>query len=481
MNTQNAHNQNNHNQAKQNKQKNAVGDDLDKIGEISKIGSKVIIKTEDNEFTGILLKSAELGSGSRTLLLKLESGYNIGIDRANVKSIRILEQTKELEKFPAVKVAPKQGLPRVAMIATGGTIGSRVDYKTGGVHMLMKPEELLANVPELLEIISLERIERPFSLASEDMSPEEWKIIAKHVADALHSGLDGVIITHGTDTLHYTGAALSFMLSNLDKPVALVGGQRSSDRGSFDGALNLICAAHYMKSGIGEVALVMHGSSNDDYCLAIRGCSARKMHTSRRDAFRPINQLPLAKIWPDGRIENLRQTTTRYARHARQSIEPTTTGHTGQSQVKLENVFENNIALIKTVPGSDPSIIEHYMKQGVKGIVIEGTGLGHVPTQSIRPELSWIPAVRRASESGAVIVVASQCIYGRTNQEVYSNLRLLKDAGAICSSSMTAETAYVKLGWALAKAEDKSEAERLMLTNIAGEIIERTEHEAFLY
>ncbi|OIO65105.1 glutamyl-tRNA(Gln) amidotransferase subunit D [Candidatus Woesearchaeota archaeon CG1_02_57_44] len=428
-------------------------------------GARVRVTANDVTYEGILLPSAEMGTGN--ILLKLDSGYNIGIDKTS--TIEVLAPPKELS-FPIAKLQQKKGLPRIALIATGGTIGSRVDYRTGGVHMLLTPEQLLFNVPELQGIVSIETIERPFAIASEDMYFEEWQEIARQVVAALQSGLDGVIITHGTDTLHYTAAALSFMLQGLDKPVALVGGQRSSDRGSFDGAMNLVCAAHYMSSGIGEVALVMHAGSDDDACLAIRGTTARKMHTSRRDAFRPVNQLPLAKIWPDGKIERIHP-----------DPRPASQGAShGRSKVILKDSFAK-VALVKLFPGADPEVLDFHRKQGCKGIVLEGTGLGHVITQPQDASRSWIPAIQRCAEAGVLIVISSQCLYGRINQQVYSNLRILHQAGAISAQSMTPECAYVKLSWALGQTTDKDKAAGVFTSDIAGEIAERTLHETFLY
>ena len=264
-----------------------------------KPGDRVEIKTKKEVIKGILMPQE-----GKTLVIKLDTGYNIGIDHKKVLKIKKIKKGKKPGRIVTKKIKHRKSLPKVTFISTGGTIGTHVDYVTGGVFMCRTPEEILTTTPELGNIINI-KTKSPFTVASEDMSIENWQQLARLIAKELNSGADGVILTHGTDYLHYTSAALSFMLKNLSKPVALVGAQRSPDRGSFDGTQNLLCAAHYCRSDIAEVAVVMHGSTSDEFCLANRGVKCRKMHTSRRDAFRPINELPLAKIWPDGKTKIL--------------------------------------------------------------------------------------------------------------------------------------------------------------------------------
>ena len=428
---------------------------------MAKTGDRVRVESKDGVHEGIVIPSPE--NQKNLLMLKLNSGYNIGIKLDKSVRIKVLGAGAKLEKFPTVQVKENKSLPNISLIATGGTIGSRVDYKTGAVHMLMKPEELLANVPELSSIANLKKISRPFAIASEDMSYIEWQKIATEVAKELNAGAEGVIVTHGTDTLHYTAAALSFMLKNLSKPVALVGGQRSSDRGSFDGALNLICAANYCKSEIAEVSLIMHGEDADTYCLAIRGTKARKFHTSRRDAFRPVNELPFAKIWKN----NFELINTNYKRRS-------------SDKVVADVKFEPKVALVKYFPGADPDIINYYISKKYKGLVIEATGLGHVATQPLNKKNSWLPIIKKAVDRGILVCFAPQTIYGGLNQFVYSNARLLHDAGVLYLGDMLPETALVKLGWVLAHAKKPDQAKQLMLANNVGELKPRIPEEAFL-
>ncbi len=327
-----------------------------------------------------------------------------------------------------------------------------------------EPREFLHNVPELGRIVNVKSIQRPFTKMSEDMDYQDWQEIARIVAKRLNAGDKGVIVTHGTDFLHMTAAALSFFLRNLSKPVALVGAQRSSDRGSSDAGMNIICAAHAATSEIAEVGVCMHGRMDDDYCLFSRGTKVRKMDTQRRDAFRPINEYPLARIWPDGKI----QIKNRNFRK-----------RDDKGRVELDTKFEPKIALLKALPGADPDVINYYISKGYKGFVIEASGLGHVPTQGKR---SWAEVIKKHAKDGIPFVTAPQTIYGRINPNVYTNLRILyRESGAIPGGDMLSETAFIKLGWVLAKTRDLDKVREMMLTNYAGEITKRTMVGTFLY
>jgi glutamyl-tRNA(Gln) amidotransferase subunit D len=435
-----------------------------------KIGERISITKDKKAYEGLLMPRAELGD-KKCIVLKLDSGYNIGIRYE--KGIKIEKSKKpepkeikeelkfemEKERIRELKFDSKK--PKVALIMTGGTIISRVDYRTGGVYALERPEELLTNIPELKNIVNIESILSPFKKMSEDLNYKDWQKLAELTAKKLNKA-QGVIITQGTDTLHFTSAALSFMLKNLYKPVVLTAAQRSSDRGSSDAFMNMICSAHIAISDIAEVGTCMHGSTDDHYCYFIRGTKCRKMHSTRRDAFRSINEMPLAKVWSDGKIDILNKN------YKKRSDE----------KVITDIKFEPKVALLKSYPGSEPDILEYLVKKGYKGFVIEGTGMGHVPTFA---EKSWIPTIKKLIKDGIPVVIAPQTIYGRINTDVYTNLRILyHEAKAIPAEDMLPEAAYVKLGWILGHTKDLEKVREMMLTNIAGEITERSEIEAFL-
>lgn len=444
-----------------------------------KVGDRVVVKKLGRRTEGLLMPQTGAGD-PETLVVKLDNGYNVGIkfknagiEKSKTKEPRTIkaEQGFELGKTSKslMKLRFNPNNPPISIISTGGTIASRIDYNTGGVtgQEDLSPKEFLHNVPELGDIVNIKTIERPFTKMSEDMEPNDWIEIAKAAARRLNAGDKGVIITHGTDFLHYTAAALSFFLRDLTKPVILVGAQRSSDRGSSDAGMNLICASHAAIGDIAEVGICMHGRINDDYCLFSRGTHVRKMSTQRRDAFRPINEYPLAHIWPDGKTKIRNYTYTK---------------RNDKGKVKLDTSFEPNVALIKAYPGSDPTIIDHMVSKGYRGFVIEAGGLGHVPTNG---RLSWIPTIKKHVSSGIPFVTAPQTIYGRINPNVYSNLRALyKDTGAIPGGDMLSEVAYIKLGWVLGHkqaARDPEKVREMMLTNYANEITSRSLAGTFLY
>lgn len=429
-------------------------------------GDLVTFTWQNKEITGTALPS----STNDVLMIKLASGYNTGFNTNELENITVKKGEKHsLGRPPSREVKHHDGLPDVALIATGGTIATHVDYKTGGVYMTRTPQEVLAEVPEIDEIVNLSTLDSPFTIASEDMQPSHWQKIAEITAKRLNLGARGAIISHGTDTLGYTAAALSFMIQG-NKPIALTGAQRSPDRAGFDGKMNLLCAARYATSNIGEVATIMHGTTNDDYCLAIRGTKTRKMHSTRRDAFRPINSTPLAKIeYPIGKITQLNQ-----AKEFK------------NQEVTLDNVFENKTGFIKPVPGLTSELVDFFTDKKYKGIVIEGTALGHVPTLFNNEtekfeKQSWIPAVKRATQEGLIVAITTQCIYGTVHPYVYRNLRLLSDAGAVFCKDTLSETAYVKLGWLLGhKNYDEEKIKQLMQENLAGEINEEIKIDEFL-
>jgi glutamyl-tRNA(Gln) amidotransferase subunit D len=417
----------------------------------------VKVKTKDNKiFEGILVNETQ-----EFIIIKLKNGYNIGIKNEDIENIE-RKEIEEEKKQRDINVPRREN--KISVIATGGTILSRIDYRTGGVHMLTKPEELIDLVPDLLDYVEIKKLERPFSIASEDMIPDNWIEIGKIAINLLKDDIKGITILHGTDTMHYTSAALSFIIRNLNKPISLTGSQRSSDRPSSDAFLNLLSSAIYDNSDIAEVAIVMHGSPSDNFSYAHRGTKVRKMHTERRDAFQSINDLPLAKIYPlERKIEIMNKNYRK-----RNNEEP-----------YLDDKLNKKVALVKAYPGSDPDILKYYIDKGYKGIVIEGTGFGHVPTTPADIKYSWIENIKYGREKDVIFVMTPQTIFGRVNPFVYSNARLLYNLGVIYAEDMTPETAYVKLMYVLGHTENYEEVRKMFLTNIAGEINRKSLYEFF--
>ncbi len=419
-------------------------------------GDYVEIHLMKKIYEGILLESPETEKG--IILLKLDSGYNIGFNKKDILKIKTLKKFKAVDEKTEIKKSNEK--PNIAMIITGGTISARLNPKKGGVDWLDTPESLFKFYPEIFEKVNITKIEVPFMKASEDMDFKDWKKIARIAEKLLNdSNIKGVIITQGTDFLHYTSSALSFFLRNLNKPVVLTYSQRSIDRASSDADLNLQCSAIVAISDIAEVMVVGHATINDDYCYAIPGTKTRKMHTSKRDAFKIINSKPFAKIFPD-KIEIISDYTKR----------------DNKKKVKIDSKFEEKVALIKIYPGQSPKILDYYLREKYKGIILEMSGLGHVPTTRARK--SWIKKLKEVQKKGLIICAASQTIYGRLNPLVYSNGRELLKTGIIYLEDMLSETALVKLGWVLGHnkwAKDKKIIREKMLENFSGELNDKLE------
>ena len=414
-------------------------------------GDLVEVHLTKHIYEGVLLESPESEKG--IVLFKLGSGYNIGLNKKDILEIKVRRKFQEKEE--EIEIKKDREKPNIAMIITGGTIAARLNPKKGGVDWLDTPKNLFKFYPGIFEKVNVVKVEVPFTKASEDMDFKDWQKIARIAQKLLNdSNIKGIIITHGTDFLHYTSAALSFFLKDLNKPVVLTYSQRSIDRASSDANLNLQCSALAAISDIAEVMLVGHASSNDDYCYAMPGTKIRKLHSSRRDAFKVVNAVPFAKIFPD-KIEKISDYNVRK-----------------KGKVKLDLKFEEKVALVKVYPGQDPDILDYYFKKKYKGLVLEMSGLGHAPTK--RARRSWIKKLKEVQKK-MIICAAAQTIYGRLAPLVYSNGRELLETGIIYLEDMLAETALVKLGWVLGKTKNKEEAEKLMLTNMAHEFNDRLE------
>jgi len=409
-------------------------------------GTNVEIRTRDKTYRGILMERPEL-SGDKFLVIKLDSGYNIGIDTKKIKSIKKIGKVKR-EEFKPKEHKRDKSKRNVSILATGGTIASRVDYITGGVHSAFSAEEIISAVPEIEDIANING-KQIFNKFSENMQPEDWVKIAKETYREIKKGIDGTVITHGTDTMHYTSAALAFMLKT-PVPVVLTGAQRSSDRGSSDAAINLIHSVQVAANGnFSGICVVMHGEMSDSYSLIHPATRVRKFHSSRRDAFQTVNSRPLGKVHID-KIEFFQEVKPR------------------GGKLELDTKLDTNVFLLKYHPGLNPKIIDSIVNNNYKGMIIEGTGLGHTS------ELLF-NSIENAINNGLVIGMTSQTILGRVNMNVYSTGRFLLDIGVIPCKDMLSETAYVKLMWVLGHTKNQKKVKDMMLTNYAGEISERSE------
>ncbi|MEJ2770890.1 MULTISPECIES: Glu-tRNA(Gln) amidotransferase subunit GatD [unclassified Stygiolobus] len=398
---------------------------------------------------GVILKGIIMPSYSSSddiLVIKLDNGYNIGISVDSISEVKLIKRGEKREEKRAEEKAVKDK-SEVVIISTGGTIVSKIEYDTGAVRPALTTEEILKFMPEINEIAKIDA-KVLFSILSENMKPEYWIKIANEVKNALDKGAKGVVVAHGTDTMAYTASALAFSLKSLTGPVVMVGSQRSSDRPSSDAPINLLTSVLVAKDApFAEVTVNMHGESSDTYTLVHRGVKVRKMHTSRRDAFQSVNDIPLAKVYyRERKIEILRDDYIRK-----------------KDANEVDAKFDPNVFLLKYYPGLLPDIIDYLMSKGVKGIIVEGTGLGHTSSE-------FYNAFKKATKDGIFVGMTSQCLFGRVNMNVYATGRLLQEAGVVPLEDMLPETALVKLMWVLAHETDLDKVKELMLTNFVGEI-----------
>jgi len=414
------------------------------------VGDEVRLHTEDSVIEGILMPRYELADDEH-IVVKLKTGYNTGILASRVSDIEVLARGTE----PTFRTPPRpklvEGLPRVLVIGTGGTIASRIDYRTGGVKPALSSEELYHLVPELASVAEVET-HALFNIYSENMTPRHWSLLAKRVGEAVTEGYDGIVITHGTDTLHYTAAALTFALEGLPLPVVVVGSQRSSDRPSSDAATNLVGAVRVAsKSPIAGVFVVMHAGMDDDRLAVHLGVRVRKNHSSRRDAFQSVNVDPVGYVIND---------------EVQIYVGPHPLRSSDSSKFRCRPEFSDKVALFKVHPGFEPGLIELAARSGCKAIVLEGTGLGHVPS-------SLYPAIRGAIEEGAFVGMATQTIWGSVRMTVYNTGRDLLSMGVVPLRDMLSEVALAKASWLAGQGVTAQEFKSAMAANLRGEISDR--------
>lgn len=426
-------------------------------------GDSVMIETDNANHVGILIPRYEYADVNH-LVLKLKNGYNIGINLEKIKSIQ-----KTPEKSDPIKLNthdnltesdkssdyPDSQLSNLSLLSTGGTISSKIDYRTGGVMPALTAKELNDSIPELKKIANIDP-EVVLSEYSENIRPEHWTLMAKRIAENVLSGkYDGIILSHGTDTMHYTAAALSFALQNLPIPVVLVGAQRSSDRPSSDASTNLIGACTFAtRSKFSGVFVAMHHTISDDVIACHVGTRVRKNHTSRRDAFHSIDISPFALVKKD-QIELCEQYADLKFKERNKDLE----------NFVVRSNFDERVILLKFYPGFDCKIVDYCVQKGNRAIIFEGTGLGHINKECFHQ-------IRAAIKNGIFVFMTSQCIWGKTSLTVYDTGRDLLEIGVIPLSNTTSETALVKAMWCLGNFEDK-DVIKIMTNDIANEFTNR--------
>jgi glutamyl-tRNA(Gln) amidotransferase subunit D len=418
--------------------------------------SKVRITKGNARYEGLLLPRSE-HTDDVYVTLKVDTGYNLGVLIDDDTKIEELGYQKGSYQLPHINVERKKELPNVTLLGTGGTVASRLDYRTGSVLPAFTPEELFSAVPELISAVNLTP-KTLYQILSENFRPEYWVKTAEAIGKEIESGADGVIIGHGTDTMCTTGAALSYFLQSLPVPVVLVGSQRSSDRPSSDGPRNILYAATLAgRENFAEVVVCMHGGTSDSYNLVHRATRCRKMHSSRRDTFRTLDDIPLGKIddsgvtWfkddvrPRGRVEDF----------------------------YLDTKIDPRVGMLYSYPGMSPDILDSMVDRGYHGVVIIGTGLGHVGTD-------MFPALERCQEEEIPVVLVVEPLFGYIQLRVYETGRDMLARGVIEGANMLPSAAYTKLIWVLGHTRNIEEVKRLMQTDVAGEITSREGPRGFL-
>ncbi|MEF8800219.1 MAG: Glu-tRNA(Gln) amidotransferase subunit GatD [Halolamina sp.] len=419
-------------------------------------GDRVRVEHADIVDEGVLMPTTD----SAHLVVKLEGGYNVGIAREDAE-VEVLEQDvydvggSGAGEGERSEIEFGEGLPTIALISTGGTIASTVDYRTGAVTAQFDADDVLRAVPELAGRANY-RGRVVADILSENMTPTIWQNLAEAVEEEIAAGADGVVVMHGTDTMQFSAAALSFMLET-PVPIVFTGSQRSADRPSSDNVMNAVCAVEAAKADAAEVMVCMHGTPSDDWCALHRGTRVRKNHTSRRDAFETVGGEPLGTVDYDAAKQRAE------GEHGAGVSFDGEYQARGEAALSLASELEGEVELVKPTPGMDPAAWDYL--DGKAGVIVEGTGLGHVHTD-------FIPRLEELVEGGTVVAMTSQCLEGRVCDRVYDTGRDLLEAGVVECGDTLPGTAKVKLMWALEHATDAGDA---MDRDLAGELTEESQ------
>jgi len=419
------------------------------------VWDRIEIETTKGPFSGLVLPRSTTEDAEH-IVIKMASGYNTGVHVDSITSIKKVGRREGHYAIPEKEFPYDKHKKNVTLLGTGGTIASRLDYTTGAVVPAFSPGELYGAVPELADICNL-TTKKLFGVFSENMGPEQYIVLAKEIGKLIKDGVRGIVIGHGTDTMHHTGSILSYMVQNPPVPIVIVGSQRSSDRPSSDAARNLLNAVNTAaNSDIAEIMVCMFGPTSDDYGLLHLGTRVRKMHSSYRSTFRTIGDIPLAMVWHD-RIVPLREHKKRRK----------------DRDVTINPAYNDKVAILYYYPGMKPDMVDSLVDNGYEGIVIAGTGLGHVNS-------ALNPSLKRAVDKGVIVIMTVQTLWGYVHMNVYDVGRYLLELGIIPCENMIPEAAYMKLCWILGQTREREKVREMLLTPIANELTEREPHNGYL-
>ena len=304
---------------------------------------------------------------------------------------------------------------KICLIATGGTIASVENPE--GMKPLLDGKELLAKVPELESLGVIDIVEL-MQLDSTNIQPKDWIQMAQAIEER-YADYDGFIITHGTDTMAHSAAALYYMLENLQKPVIFTGSQLSLVEEGSDAPANLLLAMYGAVSSVPGVYLAFHNK-------LMQGNAAKKLCTENFDGFYSIN-VPDVAVLEDGKIKwNI----------SSDFIEP-------EKELKINTAIDTHVAVFEVFPGFNTDIIRMAVDSGCKGIVLKGYGAGNVPSEESGN--SFLPAIDYAVEKGVKVVLTTQCIYDGTDLERYEVGASALRHGVISGGDLTVEAILAKL------------------------------------
>ena len=323
----------------------------------------------------------------------------------------------------------------ILLLTTGGTIAS----VPGGDGLEPRRSDVMDRELNQLRTYYDITVRDVLCLDSSNICPREWQLIARHIFES-RKGFDGIVVSHGTDTMAYTASALSFMLSNIDVPVVFTGSQLPLADILSDGPDNLRTAFAMAASGHPGVFLAFDRK-------VMRGCRAVKVRASGFSAFESVNARYAGTVSNRGLVLDER-------------VLPKATG-----EAKLLPELSENVFLLKLTPGLNPAVFDMLAAMGYKGIVIEAFGLGGVNILS-----KGLRGIHRAIEDGISVVVTTQCLYDSSDLRVYQVGTKLLELGVIQGRDMTSEAAMTKLMWAIGQGMDQTEIAELFATNLAGEI-----------
>ena len=400
------------------------------------------------------------GAAQNHITVKLVNGYNVSYPIEMVKSIDEISDA-EMITTEVGSVQQNQDLPKVTIIHTGGTIASKVDYATGAVIARFEPEELLSSVPEILEIANINAVKLG-NMWSDDIRPQHWNKMIEACQSAFDSGSVGVVITHGTDTLHISAAALSFAFAGEGgRPagrIVFTGSQRSSDRASSDATENLLSAVYWAANGPevtgeGDAAVtVMHAGSGDGICAVSPGVSVRKMHSTRRNAFQMVNGDRLGEIVIS---RNGLSHSTNIGSQSRSVAKPT--------------MYDTKIKIAQFIAGPhlQSDLLEAAVNANYSAILILGTGLGHLPIENPNGDAPENEKIAQFIQSSPIpVIVGNQCINGPVDLNVYSKGRHQQEIGVLGHGTTSSpEALLTKIHWLLSNDKELS----ILNQNLCGE------------